>query len=89
MKELKFTGQFKKDLKKIQNNPKRIAGLKKVLRLLQETGTLPEVYKPHMLAGDYKGCMECHVENDLLLVWLNSEENIIKLIRLGSHSELF
>jgi len=89
MKELKFTRQFKKDLKRIQNNPKRITGLKVVLKILQETGTLPKEYKPHMLAGDYNGYMECHVEGDLLLIWLDVEGNIIKLIRLGSHSELF
>jgi mRNA interferase YafQ len=89
MKELKFTGQFKKDLKKIQNNPKRITVLKQVLKILQETGTLPNEYKPHILIGDYKGYMECHVESDLLLIWIDAEENIIKLIRLGSHSELF
>jgi mRNA interferase YafQ len=89
MKELKLTGQFKKDLKKIQNNPKRIAVLKQILKILQETGTLPIEYKPHNLIGDYKGYMECHVESDLLLIWLDANENIIKLIRLGSHPELF
>jgi len=89
MKEFKLTGQFKKDLKRIQNNPKQIANLKKVLKILQQTGTLPKEYKPHLLIGDYKGFMECHVENDLLLIWLDVEENIIKLVRFGSHSELF
>ena len=89
MKEFKYTRQFKKDLKRIQNNPGQIANLKKALKILQETGTLPKEYKPHELRGKFKGYMECHVENDLLLIWLNVEENIIKLIRLGSHSELF
>lgn len=50
---------------------------------------LPEKYKPHKLVGDYAGFMECHIENDLLLIWLDPEENIIKLVRLGTHSELF
>lgn len=86
---LKMTGQFKKDLKRIQNNPKKIELLKTVLLILQETGTLPEEYNPHKLIGDYKGFMECHVENDFLLIWYDQEENIIKLVRLGSHSELF
>ena len=40
-----------------------------------------------MLSGDYKGCMECHVENDLLLIWIDGD--IINLVRIGSHSELF
>ena len=86
---LKMTGQFKKDLKRIQNNPKKIKHLKTVLSILQENGELSEVYKPHKLTGNYVGFMECHVENDLLLIWLDEEENIIKLVRLGTHSELF
>ena len=86
---LKMTGQFKKDLKCIQNNPKKIEHLKAVLTSLQETGVVPENYNPHKLTGNYNGFMECHVENDLLLIWLDEEEYIIKLVRLGSHSELF
>jgi mRNA interferase YafQ len=89
MKELKLTKQFKKDLKRIQHNPERIADLKKVLKILQATGTLPKEYKPHTLTGEYKDYMECHVENDLLLIWLDMTKNIIKLVRFGSHSELF
>ena len=60
-----------------------------MLELLEQDGMLPERFKPHKLIGDYAGFMECHVENDLLLIWLDSEENIIKLVRLGTHSELF
>ena len=86
---LKMTGQFKKDLKRIQNNPKKIEHLSAVLTSLQERGVVPESYYPHKLTGNYCGFMECHVESDLLLIWLDEEENIIKLVRLGSHSELF
>lgn len=89
MKEVKTTKQFRKDLKWIQNNPKKIANLKKVILLLSQTGTLPEAYNPHDLIGNYKGCLECHVENDLLLIWIDEEEKIIKLLRFGTHSELF
>jgi len=86
---LKITSQFKKDLKRIQNKPDKIIHLKEVLQLLEEEGMLPEKYKPHKLVGDYAGFMEFHIENDLLLIWLDPEENIIKLVRLGTHSELF
>jgi len=40
MKELKYTAQFKKDLKRIQTNPKRIAEVKKALKTLKESGVL-------------------------------------------------
>lgn len=89
MRLLKQTSQFKKDLKRIQNNPRKIANLEQVLFLLQKDGCLPLEYKPHYLIGNYKGCLECHVENDLLLVWIDEEQQVIKLVRLGTHSELF
>lgn len=89
MKALKITKQFKKDLKKIQNNPQRKNNLRVVLGLLRTEGALPQKYKPHLLLGKYKGYMECHIENDYLLIWFDETSEIIKLIRLGSHSELF
>ena len=89
MYTLKITSQFKKDLKRIQNNTAKIKHLKEVLVQLEQDGKLPERFKPHKLIGDYAGFMECHVENDLLLIWIDPEENIIKLVRLGTHSELF
>ena len=89
MKELKITSQFKKDLKKYQNQPKRIEKLKVVLTYLQQEILIPQEYKPHKLLGVYKDCMECHIESDTLLIWLDENTNVIKLIRLGTHSELF
>jgi mRNA interferase YafQ len=89
MRILKQTSQFKKDLKRIQNAPGKIATLEIVLKLLKETGTLPPEYKPHFLKGNYKGYMECHIKGDFLLIWIDEIENVIKLTRLGTHSELF
>lgn len=89
MKTIKQTSQFKKDLKRIQNSPKKIANLQTVLKFLQVSGTVPQEYKPHMLIGDYRGYMECHIESDLLLIWFDESKELIKLIRLGTHSELF
>jgi mRNA interferase YafQ len=84
-----MTSQFKKDLKRIQNQPIKIQHLKQVLLKLEENGVIPNEYRPHKLSGNYAGYMECHVENDLLLIWIDAQENIIKLVRLGSHAELF
>ena len=81
--------QFKKDLKRYQNKPGKIAALKVVLNSLSETGIIPDSYYPHPLHGDFKGYMECHVEGDMLLLWLDVDKQTIKLVRLGSHSEIF
>ena len=40
-----------------------------------------------MLTGDYRGRMECHVKNDFLLIWIDPDDIIIDLVRLGSHFE--
>ncbi len=89
MKELRYTRQFKKDLKRFLNQPKKLEELKTVLDLLRNGIPLPEKYRAHNLKGDYAGCMECHIEGDFLLIWFDEENNIIALFRLGSHSELF
>ena len=89
MKTLKPSTQYKKDLKRIRNNPKKAADLLKVLNLLEQELDIPEEYKPHMLTGDYNGCMECHIQGDFLLIWIDEDANEIDLVRLGSHSELF
>ena len=89
MKTLKITTQFKKDLKRYKNRPKVIEKLEFILGLLQNELPIPEGNKPHTLTGNYRGHLECHVENDTLLIWWDKESDIIKLVRFGTHSELF
>jgi len=89
MKTLFLSGQYKKDYKRYKNNPKKVEALKEVLRMLQNEQPIPAEYKPHMLLGQYKGCMECHIQGDFLLIWFDPEHDIIELVRLGTHSELF
>ena len=89
MKRLFLSGQYKKDYKRYKNNPKKLDALKELLRILQNEQPIPAEYKPHMLLGQYKGCMECHIQGDYLLIWFDEERDIIELVRLGTHSELF
>ena len=89
MKTLKITTQFKKDLKRYKNRNKVIEKLEFILGLLQNELPIPEENKPHPLTGNYRGHMDCHVENDTLLIWWDKESDIIKLVRFGTHSELF
>lgn len=89
MKELRYTRQFKKDLKRFLNQPKKLKELKIVLDKLRNEIPLPEKYRQHPLKGEYSGCLECHIEGDFLLIWYDEESNTLALFRLGSHSELF
>lgn len=89
MKELRYTGKFKKDLKRFLNQPKKLKALNTVLDMLRRDIELPEQYHFHSLKGEYTGCFECHIEGDFLLIWFDESNNTIALFRLGSHSELF
>ena len=89
MKQLQPTTQFKKDLKRYKHQPKLLLELNVLLDLLVNEQPIPDMYLPHPLVGKYKGCLECHIESDFLLIWMDEVNNIIDLVRLGSHSELF
>ena len=89
MKEIRYTSQYKKDLKRFLNQPKKLEALQEVINKLKNEETLPEKYRLHTLKGEYIGCWECHIEGDFLLIWFDEENNTIALFRLGSHSELF
>jgi len=89
MKIIWFSSQFKKDAKRFRNQPKKMEKVAEILRMLRDEIPIPKDYNPHMLKGDYKGCMECHVEGDFLLIRVDETENKIGVLRLGSHSELF
>ena len=87
MKALRYSTQYKKDFKRYRNDPVKLAKLLEVFRMLENEIELPEGYKAHMLKGEYKGCMECHIEGDFLLIWIDGDT--INVLRIGSHSELF
>ena len=83
---------LKKNSRSLKKQPDKIQKILAVVKLLEKGGVseIPKKMKPHMLIGQYQGCLECHIEGDLLLIWQqDDEEMVIVLERLGSHSELF
>ena len=89
MKVLRFSKQFKKDVKRYRNQPNKMAKVAEILQMLRDEVPIPARFKPHLLTGDFRGCMECHIEGDFLLIWIVETENQIGVLCLGSHSELF
>lgn len=89
MNAIQLTTQFKKDLKRYKHNQEIIAKLEIILKLLSNNKPIPEENRPHRLTGNFWGYMECYVENDVLLIWWDKDSGIIKLVRFGTHSELF
>ena len=90
MYSLKFTGEFKRSLKRCLKRGYNESLLVEVLNILVAKGYLPEKYRPHILHGDYDGYWECHITSDWLLVWdQNDEELILLMTNTGTHSDLF
>ena len=89
MNEVRFSTRFKKDIKRYEHDDNKLMHLYQIVSLLENDIKIPPKYLPHRLKGEYKGCMECHIENDYLLIWRDPENSIVWLERLGSHSELF
>lgn len=92
MRELKRAGEFKRDYKrerKGQHQTTLATDLGAVLELLAEDMPLPSRYRDHSLGGIWAGYRECHIKPDLLLIYKKSEDGVLHLVRLGSHSELF
>lgn len=87
---LVITSMFKKDLKAIKKRGYDLSLLNDVIDKLVMGLPLPPKYKDHNLIGNYKGCRECHITPDWLLIYEVSEnELILYLTRTGTHSDLF
>ena len=88
--DVKFTTQFKKDLKLAKKQNKDLDKLFEVVNILAHGGKLDAKYHDHDLSGNYKGTRECHIEPGWLLVYeIRDDVLVLMLYRLGSHSELF
>jgi mRNA interferase YafQ len=90
MYSIAYTGAFKKDYKRCSKRNYNLHLLQFAVELLENSGTLPESYKPHKLSGDFKDCWECHILSDWLIIWMqNDSTKELTFIRTGSHSDLF
>ena len=90
---VRYTSQFKKDLKAAIKQGFDVREMNKVIVLIAQ-GTneklLCEKYSDHALKGKWKGYRECRIRPDWLLVYEIFENTmILSLTRTGSHSELF
>ncbi|OUO26568.1 type II toxin-antitoxin system YafQ family toxin [Eubacterium sp. An3] len=88
--DIKFTTQFKKDLKLAKKQNKNLDKLFDVIDLLSSDQKLDDKYQDHELSGKYKGVRECHIEPNWLLIYEKGKDVLVLMLyRLGTHSELF
>lgn len=91
MREIRFTGRFKRDYKreKSARHGKTVdAALTEAVNLLAVDEPLPRRYFDHPLSGDWADHRDCHIKPDLILIYRKPDDECLDLVRLGSHSEL-
>ena len=82
------TNQFKRSYKKLKLTDEEDLSYIDIVYNLLNDSPLIEKYKDHQLKGELKDFRECHIKPDLLLIY-KIEDDILKLVDIGSHSELF
>lgn len=93
MRTIERSGQFKDDFKKLKKQPRHRrdidALLSEVLLMLANDEPIPAKYLDHPLSGDWANYRDLHIKPDLLLIYRKSGDDILRLARIGSHSNLF
>lgn len=79
---------FKKDYQKLKLSDSQYAKYIKYLSLLLEGKALPLEARNHTLIGNYSDFKEFHISGDILVIYY-IEDDIIRLTRIGTHSQLF
>lgn len=79
---------FVKDLSKAKMSDKHLSKFIEYLHVLSIQSALPAEAKDHRLKGEWNDFREFHISGDLLVIY-QIENEVIKLVRLGSRSQLF
>jgi mRNA interferase YafQ len=91
MREIERTSRFKRDYRREKSgrHGKRLDGLLlEILSLLVADAPLPRRLADHPLSGEWSGFRDCHIRPDLVLIYEKPDPRTLRLVRLGSHSEL-
>lgn len=90
---IKRTKSFAQSFKKLFYsgiNKKNRDIIEFVIDTIASGQVLNKKYRDHQLSGDLKAYRECHILNDLLLIYkIDKNELVLVLVDIGSHSQLF
>jgi len=88
MKSLRYTTQYKKDLKRVKSRGYRLKKLIDMVDKLRAGIALSPIDDDHPLKGPWETYRGCHVQGDWCLIYKIGEDEVI-LARTGTHTDLF
>lgn len=84
------TARYRKSVKRLRFYKQKHQALIEVVRLLQEGRIIPLKYQDHKLQGNMSHFRELHIQPDLLLVYQRMRKlKVVRLVNVGSHSDIF
>lgn len=91
MRMIERTNQFKRDYKREIKGRYRLTldlDMLSIVKILANDQPLEPRYCDHSLTGDWKDHRDCHIKPNLVLIYQKPDQDTLRLVRLGSHSEL-
>lgn len=82
------TGEYDDDYCRCAKRHWKLKALDDVVEKLCRGERLGRKYHDHKLSGKWKGCRECHINGDWVLVYRKEDQYLI-LRRTGSHDDVF
>ena len=90
MYSFSYTPRFLRSIKRCKQQGKDLSLLWDTIQQLLSDGKLPASYQTHELQDEYAGYLECHMEDDWLLIWKQNDNKLTFVFYdTGSHRELF
>jgi len=91
MRTIERTRRFKRDYRRESRGRLRNdldERLAVIVNALAHDISLDARHHDHALGGDWSDFRDCHVWPDLVLIYEKPDSRTLRLVRLGSHSEL-
>ena len=91
MRTIERTARFKRDYKRESRGRHRTsldASLVSIVEALANDEPLEPRCHDHALSGEWSDHRDCHLKPDLVLIYQKPDADTLRLVRLGSHSEV-
>jgi mRNA interferase YafQ len=91
MRRIEPTSQFRRDYKreaKGRYHATLDAVVTSIVQILADDQPLEPRHRDHALTGNWIDHRDCHIKPDLVLIYRKPDDEVLQLVRLGSHSEL-
>ncbi len=91
MRTIRRTSAFKRDFRRTNHGIYRDTldgDINEIIALLRSDAPIPPRYDDHPMHGTWRGYRNCHIHGDLALLYRKIGDDVLELVRLGSHSQL-